>query len=78
MEEERESLGGVDFSTLDNTPSDDEDIQGEPLDYRACMKLCRPSFVREHLFRRSGRDKVTTPPKISDLRHSTVARVLLC
>lgn len=61
------------FEITDN----DSELQGEPSSLKEVKKLCPNHFVRDTLFRISGRAKDSLMPvKLLDLKHRTGANLL--
>ncbi len=74
---DRERYGNEDFVILTQVDEEPEGLEGEPLTLKEVKKLCPNHFVRDSLFRISGRAKETAPLKLSDLQHVDLAKVLL-
>lgn len=76
LKEESLRVGDQDLSTFFEEV-EDAGLEGDPLSLKQVRKLCPNHFVRETLFRISGRAKETAPLKLSDLQHTGLARTLI-
>ena len=77
LTEEALWYGTQNLSTFFAPEQEDANLEGEPLSLKEIKKLCPNFFVRDTLFRVTGRAKETAPLKLSDLQHKGIARVLL-
>ena len=78
LTEEALRYGGTqNLSTFFAPEQEDANLEGEPLSLKEIKELSPNYFVRDTLFRVTGRAKETAPLKLSDLQHKGIARVLL-
>lgn len=76
LREESLRVGDQDLSTFFQE-TEDIGLEGEPLSLKQVRKLCPNYFVRNTLFKISGKAKDSAPLKLSDLQHTGLARCLL-
>ncbi|KAI5075179.1 hypothetical protein GOP47_0009255 [Adiantum capillus-veneris] len=67
LREESLRYGAQDLSLFFVEAVEREGLEGEPMKLEDVRKCCPSFFVKDILFRRSGRAKATTPLKISYL-----------
>lgn len=67
LTEEALRYGTQNLSTFFAPEQEDANLEGEPLSLKEIKQLCPNYFVRDTLFRVTGRAKETAPSKLSDL-----------
>lgn len=76
LKEESLRVGDQDLSTFFEEV-EDAGLEGEPLSLKQVQRLCPNHFVKETLFKISGKAKDAAPLKLSDLQHIGLARTLI-
>ena len=76
-QEEEIRIARSDITNMAVIQQDEMELHGDPLSYKQCQALCPNHYVGNTLFRVSGHAKATAPLKLSDLRHTILARHLL-